>query len=385
MQTILNLIKYPILRQRFCFVVLCHILTFSSVWAQQSICISQKNNAPRTGDFLVKHLVGSTCHFSDSSAIWSFCGVNLDDKNVRQYFFSSSTPNGICSLEQGTCQYYRLSGDTLFYNGFENKLIKVIYDKPELRTLYPMTLKSQLKGLFHGTGSYCDKYFLHSFGRYHTQIDKCGLLVTVQGDTLRDVLKMHVCRWVSNVFYPLDSIRNEQYFTYKTFPSDSIIAYQMKDSTLLKEELIYLYLPGLRYPIVENQCAEVNGQQFHTTYYVSPEEQVGLALDEENDSLYNISNNSVVTTTDANSDIFYTLTNDSRTQSLVIAYNAFYNGKLYFLLSDTMGRVLLTDSYTVSEGSTDEVKISYASLRRGQYVLYVCTHKGKIAEKFSVE
>lgn len=375
----------PFICQRLFIFLLCHILSLLPVGAQHIVNISLAANAPRPGDVLTRHLVAPIDMLSDSTDLWSFYGNSVDDHDFRQSVFSLSTPDSICFLEQGTCQSYKLYGDTLFYNGFENSQIKISYDLPEKRMLYPMVPGSQLQGFFHGTGTFCDKYFLHTFGRYHTCASQCGSLVTVRGDTLRHVLKLHVTRWVSNVYYPQDSVRNLTRFSFMNYPSDSIIVYQKNDSTLLKEEIVYLYSHGFRYPIVEYRQTEGGGQRLAACYYACPDEQTGMALDEENDLSFGVEFLDKSVPVNDKTDISYTLSNDRSTRRLIIAYRPSYSGDLRLLLSDTLGRVLQSENYPVTEGREGEVGISYAALHRGQYVLYVCSPSGRKVEKFSIE
>ena len=110
-----------------------------------------------------------------------------------------------------------------------------------------------------------------------------------------------------------------------------------------------------------------------------------MALDEENDLSFGVGFLDKSVPVNDKTDISYTLSNDRSTRRLIIAYRPSYSGDLRLLLSDTLGRVLQSENYPVTEGREGEVGISYAALHRGQYVLYVCSPSGRKVEKFSIE
>lgn len=383
---------YPYFIQLLYATVLLQCLSANVCKAQSSCTTTLHPHTFRPGDFVERHAMPPSS-LQYYKGVWSVEGANIDDTEVRQSIFSLSTPDSVCTLEQGKCQYYTTRGDTLYYNGMESNQFKLVYDLPERRAIYPLSNGQSLQGFFHGTGTYCDKYFLHTFGRYNTSIESYEKMVTAKGDTLRHILKTHTTRMVSNIYYPIDSVRHQQCFSHIFYPADSILAYQNHDSVMLTEDIVCLYAQGVRYPVVECRTVHVGDCKASQCYYMPYDEQTGIALDEVNqipDSMHAKSFGSEATptheeTSSLGDGMTYVMTNNRDTHCLHIAYQSSYTGYLRLILSDITGRVISMKEESVEKGQHSSVSISYDSLRRGQYVMYLSTNYGQMSETFTIE
>ena len=113
--------------------------------------------------------------------------------------------------------------------------------------------------------------------------------------------------------------------------------------------------------------------------------QPGIVLDEANIAIQRYGKPAVALLDPIPSSIRYTAYKDKTAKVINVDYVTTYSGKLTFLLSDTLGRVIRTLGVSVEKGEQASVSISYAGMQHGHYVIYMCTETEKLAEKFSVE
>lgn len=346
--------------------------------------LTKRCNGIRPNEFITKYVVNSP-QFREDGKSWNLADADISSEPIRQEFFEYSSKGDITSVEQGTMQRFREVGDSVYYLGFENNFIRICYDKPELRLMFPMENGNHVEGVFHGKGTYCDKFFIHTFGTYRTEAESVGLLVTENGDTINNTLLIHTKRLVSNVYCPIDRVLTQQNFTFDNFPADSIMERQRNDTTITREDLYFLYVPGFRYPVVENRCITIGGHKNSVCLYTSIDGQTGMEIDEANKEWQNLAKDSRKSNGSTQPSLHYQTMQDKNGRQMTIQYCCNYDGRLSFLLSDTMGRVLISKTNDVYNGETANATIDYSSLRPGHYVLYICTKTEKFAEKFTIE
>lgn len=373
------------MRRTIIISILLYFCDINMCLGQKALQLTKRCNALRPGDFVTRSTVETENCIDNTSAVWRFDNANMTATSVRQDFWANNSNGEIVAEQQGTLQYFKEQGDSLWYHGFENSLVKVNYDIPELRLLYPMNSGCCVHGFFHGTGTYCDKFFIHTFGQYITKHEGYVMVLLPEGDTLHDVAKLHTIRLVSNVFYPMDSIKSVGHFNANCFTADSIMHYQKTDRDTLREDIYSLYVKGFRYPVIEKLSTAVKGVSESIVYYAALNNQPGIVLDEANIAIQRYGKPAVALLDPIPSSISYTAYKDKTAKVINVDYVTTYSGKLTFLLSDTLGRVIRTLGVSVEKGEQASVSISYAGMQHGHYVIYMCTETEKLAEKFSVE
>lgn len=362
--------------------------------AQRHVPLTKDRNAMRLGDVVSKRVMQAPCCLDDTTAAYDFSAACLASPTVRQEMMSFTEDTAaVVSCEDGTRQYYMSRGDTLLYGGFENKLIKMLYDMPETRLTYPVADDSLWQGLFHGTGTFCDKFFIHTFGRYKTRARRCRAVTLPDGSVIGGCMMLHTTRVVSNIYYPIDSVRNASRFTVQHFTADSIVAYMQADSVLLQEDFYQVYVPGYRYPVIEQREVCSDGAVARQMLYAQCDDQPGIALDTENMALRHALEKERETDNgsgggaagEAGRPLSYSMAFDKEARMLAVGYTAHYSGRLVFMLSDTMGRVINIRNAMVHDGGSDRVVIDCASLKHGHYVLYINADNEIFAEKFAID
>lgn len=346
--------------------------------------LTKRCNGIRPNDFITKYVVNSP-HFRDDGKSWNLADADISSETIRQEFFEYDFNGDITSVEQGTMQRFREVGDSVYYLGFENNLIRIYYDRPELRLMFPMRKGDRVEGVFHGRGTYCDKFFIHSFGTYMTEAESVGQLVTENGDTINNTLLIHTKRLVSNVYFPIDSVLNQKNFTFGKFSVDSIIEWQRNDTTITTEDIYCLYVPGFRYPVVENRRTTTGVHKESVCLYIPVDGQPGMGIDEANKARHNLAQDNRQSDDSTPSSLQYQTKQDKDGRQMTIRYCCNYDGRLSFLLSDTMGRVFISQTNDVYNGEPATTTIDYSFLNPGHYVLYICTETERFAEKFTIE
>ena len=135
---------------------------------------------------------------------------------------------------------------------------------------------------------------------------------------------------------------------------------------------------------------EVKGKYYRSLYLCPPEEQVSLPLDESNRRLRETSyeeneGNGASSNNMREDKISYRLRQNHASRSVTIEYDLQEHAQVDFILSDSRGIVYRRLSRTDDAGIGYTAEISYNGLRRGQYVLYICTDGVRHGEKFNVQ
>ncbi len=233
-------------------------------------CLMQPNlNCYRSGDKLYKQQIEyKESGRSGADVLWDISKMDIVNKKYRlSYSEMPSSPNIVAGTEHDTRYYYEQSKDSIVLTGYENNMTKISYDSPELLLKFPMRYGSSVSGEIHGKGKYCERYTVNTSGTYKTVADAYGMLILPEGDTLRNVLRLHT---VKHQYEKIDSMDN--------------------NGDIVTSDTYRWYAAGYRYPIFETvrtaKGQSSNAKDAYTTaYYCSPSGQVSLDLDDDNISL----------------------------------------------------------------------------------------------------
>jgi len=318
--------------------------------------------------------------------VWDLSEVVLPKWTLTADYTAEDSRKGVViGTERGTRNYYRSEPAALMLTGFENNLLKVEYDQPELLLRMPLVYGDRHEGLFHGTSAYCEKVFSRTFGTYRVVVDGTGSMLLPSGDTLRHVSRVRSTKLISARFFPevqrermlktvVDSIK---------FPADSIRFGVVNDSLVIETNTYRWYAAGYRYPVLEVIATGYKGEKPWTTeaFYCSPEVQQQID-DSENEQARRLLANKDATggTDDRTSaddgqnsldNILHHLTVTVSGSVVTIGYTLLQDATVTALVSDVSGIVYRQQSQTGQTGESYEMSIPCAGLRRGQYVLYL--------------
>ena len=318
--------------------------------------------------------------------VWDLSEVELPKWTLTADYTAEDSRKGVViGTERGTRNYYRSEPAALLLTGFENNLLKVEYDQPELLLRMPLVYGDRHEGQFHGTSAYCEKVFSRTFGTYRVVVDGTGSMLLPSGDTLRHVSRVRSTKLISARFFP-EVQRERMLKTYVDsikFPADSIRFGVVNDSLVIETNTYRWYAAGYRYPVLEVIATGYKGEKPWTTeaFYCSPEVQQQID-DSENEQARRLLANKDATggTDDRTSaddgqnsldNILHYLTVTVSGSVVTIGYTLLQDATVTALVSDVSGIVYRQQSQTGQTGESYEMSIPCAGLRRGQYVLYL--------------
>ncbi|MBE6267096.1 MAG: hypothetical protein E7102_11640 [Prevotella ruminicola] len=347
------------------------LLSFSLKISGQQII--HPSNHYRNGDVLEKKQVSvEGFELNSKNGVWS-----LEDAEVSKKSFNTeySTKNDtLMMLERGNRTYFHQENGLVNIIGSENAQEIISYDMPETWLKFPMHQGDSISGYFNGTGKYCDHLFMRRFGTYKTKADAVGKLVLPEGDTLRNVIRLHTERYVGTIVTPIDTIKT----VVPVFTVDSIIAHMIPDTARVREDVYRWYAEGYRYPVLEATTLHMGSSALSKeVFYFPPEMQEQLALDEENKRIrkqiadqqaaWNQGDNTSNSAQQPISINDVTVNGQTAVAIFKLAEDADVKG----LVCTISGMVLRQQSQHFKAGTNCQMDIDCNSLRKGEYVLYL--------------
>ena len=333
--------------------------------------------------------------------VWDLSEVELPKWTLTASYTEEDSHKGVViGTERNTRYYYDSKPEAVVLRGFENNLLKVEYDLPEVQLRMPLVYGSRHEGQFHGTSAYCEKVFSRTFGTYHVVVDGTGSMVLPSGDTLRHVSRVHSTKLTSARFFP-EVQRERMLKTFVDsikFPVDSIRLGVVKDTLVIETNTYRWYAAGYRYPILEVISTGYKGGKpwKMEAYYCAPEEQLPLD-DPENEEarklLAGSGNNGSSgsgsdndnSSRDGNSqnglgNILQDLSVTVSGSAVTVNYTLLQDATVTAMVCDISGVVHSQQSRAGQPGEACQMTISCDGLRRGQYVLYLSAN-GQVASQ----
>ena len=194
--------------------------------------IRRETNGLRAGDsFTLTPVIYSDTLSSGENKIWDLSGAKPCGKPRRVTLTRpGEKDDSLCCVVGNTAYHFLCRGDSVIMLAFENNLSDMVYPTGEALLLFPIDFNSDFSGLFSGSGRYADKWRHEMSGSYRTGADARGRLVTADGDTINNVIRIRTVRTLSSHYLTSDSAR--------------------ADSLNLMQRDSRLYAPGYRYPLV---------------------------------------------------------------------------------------------------------------------------------------
>ena len=333
--------------------------------------------------------------------VWDLSEVEFTKwEPTANYTVEDSRKGIVIGTERNTRYYYDSKPGALVLTGFENNLLKVDYDQPEVQLRMPLVYGDRYEGQFHGTSAYCEKVFSRTFGTYSVVVDGTGSMLLPSGDTLRHVSRVHNTKLTSARFFP-EVQRERMLKTFVDsikFPVDSIRLGVVKDTLVVETNTYRWYATGYRYPVLEVILTGYKDEKPWATeaYYCAPEEQQRLE-DPENEEARKLlasngSNGSNGSGADnGNSsrdgksqyeldDILQDLSISVSGSTITVDYTLLQKATVTALLCDISGVVHRQQSQTGLMGDACQMTILCDGLHHGQYVLYLNVN-GKVTSQ----
>jgi len=245
-----------------------------------------RQNSYRMNDRLAgRQIVCPSFSETGSGLVWDISqGIeasNNEEYTIEYTAVDNESEEPIAATEQNTRYLYRTQGDSLLICGFENHTTRVSYDQPEAYLRFPLHYGDSIEGYFHGLGKYCDRLGMRHYGRYKTKADATGVVVLAEGDTLRNVIRLHTERTMAAEMMPIELLDS-----LSTYTQDSIDLHIAVDTALVRMDIYRWYAEGYRYPVLETRVRrDGSGEQVlaEAAYYYPPSALASISYDPGNE------------------------------------------------------------------------------------------------------
>ena len=370
-------------------------------------------NAPRTGDVLKKQQMEYVnTSGGGEGRVWDLSGIEVVNPRHKARILAKrdsadtmadTMADTIMTIESRTRRYTLLRGDSLLTTGTENVLSLVRYQQPELSLRFPASYGDSTASVFYGTAAWCERTYSRIYGVSRVKADATGTLVTPDGDTLRQVLRIHTRRVTGARLLPVGTEPDMRALidSLPPFTADSAricLAADTSQGMVAEEEICQFYATGYRYPVFETRrTVNAQGDATEEALYHPADEQALLA-DEENERLrHGImyangapgqdkgggqgNGNGQDTPPSPMSRCDVTVSGSMVTVTYDLTAEASVKG----IVSTVSGMVMRQCEQHCAEGTDYQMRIDCAGLRRGQYVLYMNVNGQVIGYTLNVE
>ena len=233
--------------------------------------LTQYANGMRAGDRLSREMLAfSPRMLTDTLKTWDFSQVISQD-TIRVTHYNKYDENHVVENENGENRLYRLDSIgrklTRHYRGGMDIKYAITEDVD-----YPIMCGGFRQGKFFGEGKLGSLAYIKNAGFSSVSANKVGNMITPDGDTIPDVLRLRYHR--SGTTHIDGSFRKSFIETRDSalFSTDSICHWLATDSVTHSIDKWQWYARGYRYPIIEMRSAK--------TYYY------GVACDSIQETYY---------------------------------------------------------------------------------------------------
>lgn len=354
--------------------------------------INQSNNRYRGNDVLEKKQVKvQGFDLNSKKGVWSLEEAELSEESYNAEYTTGT--DTLMAVERGNRMFYSQDREAISVIGSENFMELMSYDMPETWLQFPMQVGDSVSGYFNASGSYCDRFFMRRYGTYKTKADALGRLVLPQGDTLRNVIRLHTERYVGTITVPIDTMQ----YRIPAFTVDSIVRHLSPDTAKVREDEYRWYAEGYRYPILEAKTTSYcDSMMTAEMYYCAPDMQRDLPLDEENEAirarlaeeeqarLWGSGSGDPANSRGNDSGFRYDISQDDGSGQISINYAAGHDVRVVALVANSQGYVYKRAEQDCPAGS-GQIPIDCTGLRKGQYIIYINVDGEKYAEKVNLK
>ena len=330
--------------------------------------INVSTNIPRSGDsYVLTQMEYFAQGDEGNDVVWDFSGLkSLDTRCRREYFLSRDSV--LMCVDDECASSYELKGDTLLCLGYDTRLKHMSYTNPMTMITYPFRYGYNIMTPFHGIGDYCKSLIIKSDGTIIVDADAEGSIVWSDGDTLRNVLRVHTTRLTSLSMHAL---------------SDTLF----QDTSHMKQEIedsYSWYVRGYRYPMYETSsvCFYDNMTPVscvQKSFMYQPDE---FAFNDE----FKDSVNCEILMADSVSRkmcediIHYTVERSCNT--LIVNYSLDSEATINSLVCNSRGILYARKNVKKTQGNDYQMVFDITSLPAGEYVLYINVNGKAYNEKF---
>ena len=375
-------------------IILLFLLAVTNlVTAQNEYRIGDKVNLQRTNCVPVSNVVGRML-------LWNFSNCDLLNECSLLYLANKDilVKSNIATFDGHTRYSYNQLADTLFMTAFQNKNVRMKYQESEVDLCFPLSLGDSLNGYFSAVGDDVCGNCVRIFGKYYYDVSGEGTLITMDKDTLVNVILVHNSRMVSSSYMNKEKILR-QYGILDNIPvlsHDSIDAALLQDSVLLRQEVYRWYVPGYRYPVFRQETitsSKRNKLLYSVAFYCPPTSLESLSDDSNEDirkhkmlqESFNAQNEKEFTDDSILKNKDYELSSNLSNSCLILSYELLKEAEVAYGVYTQDGLTLLYHSLgrQMQGRYLENINFSKPQVRNGIFTLFIdgITYSKKINEK----
>lgn len=308
-----------------------------------------------------------------AETVWNLSGMDVSGNRREVRLEAADSTGGIAVTENRTRYLYRQAPDSLLLTGYENRNVLAEYDAPKLLLRIPLTMGATYESDYHGTAAHGEKLFMRVFGHCRAEVDAEGMMILPQGDTLRQVTRVHLHDISAEQHCP--GIRTWQALrqladSIAPYTADSVRLYMTDGRPLTVTDTYQWYATGYRYPVLEAVIIK-DGQtvEYAQSYYGDPHCQQ-LLSDEENETL-----RGELAAAEHQDDPHHSAAQNVNIgingTTLTVSYDLTEDARVTALLSSVGSIVYRQQAQTGQAGDACQMTLSCDGLLPGQYLLYL--------------
>lgn len=329
--------------------------------------ISHATHAPRCGDaYTLRQLEYFSPGGEGRDVVWDFSDLTTTGKQSGRTYFLSSDSIFSCADDEGVMRY-SLTEDSLCCLGYDTRLKHIDYTQPMTVMTYPFEYGYSISNPYSGIGDYCKRLILKNDGTLMVEADAEGAIIIGDGDTLRNVIRVHTTRLNAVSLHAL---------------SDTLLA----DTSRMKQEIeehYAWYVRGYRYPMYETSSISYYADLtpvscIQKAYCYSPDD-LGELSDSINAEI--LASDSIASAGELDI-IHYTVRSNGHT--LMMDYSLDAEANIHALICNSRGMLYGQQSTRQPAGAGYQMAFDISSLPWGEYVLYVNVNGKVYNEKFYV-
>ena len=296
--------------------------------------------------------------------VWDL-SQRLSSTESSQVQFIKDSAGVVSVYEPDWIDYCRIDGGTLVRFAGESPTDQWNYAKPQLAVRFPLAFGDSVASDFHRDGVLYGTHLYRRIGRTTVRVDASGSVVLAEGDTLRNVTRVHTIHSYS-VCMDIDSA-----------------ALDTARLTQVIDERYDWYLPDSQYPIIEDvmSTSYYNMDAIGTTRYASvnlPESQTDLYVtptDEEPDD-----EDTAPAGEDPWQPDIIRFTTDTHGGAVHISYDLDADASITAIVAGHTGMTYRHREWKEKAGQGYYAQIDCNGLRPGVYILYLNVN-GKVYSK----
>lgn len=342
---------------RVVFIAFCMLA--ANALGARVFTLDREHNGLRPGDSMkLRQIEYADTVSAGEWRLWDLSG--LPSRRVLRLSINtmSADEDTLSCVVDRTRYIYSVSGDTVRYEGFENNLSDIMADRAENVLIFPIQLNNIFSCDFSGSGRYADHLRQQMQTQCRSCADACGMLITPEGDTIQNVLRLRTVRHIRDRYIPVTVADGDN----------------RADSVLLREISSRLYAEGYRYPLLicssiysgdDGKLISSKAYSLSTTEMASLDDPINeearrelsdLAKNGQNPDGRDNGNDSET------SKIDYTLRQDKSTGTMTVDFTVTENMAISFVLADINGIVYSSETHNAVPGESYSVTFDYGIL-----------------------